>query len=319
MTPAGIRERIDAKRGGDGLDILCIGEPMVEFNDRGDGLWLCGFGGDVSNAAIAAARQGAKTGVFTRLGAESFGDDIAALWREEKVADLAPRDDKRQTGLYFVRHGPDGHRFEYRRAGSAASAMTPGDLPQGDVAACRVLHASGISHAISDSAAETVDAAIAAARAGGALISYDTNLRLSLWPIDRAREVIHGVMPSVDIALPSLDDAELLCGLTEPEAIAKFYLDLGPSIVALTLGAEGALVASREGVLRIPARRSDLVDASGAGDCFDGAFLAELLSSGDAEAAGRYAVAAASLAIQGAGAVAPLPYREQVASALASV
>ncbi|MEL6794064.1 MAG: PfkB family carbohydrate kinase, partial [Pseudomonadota bacterium] len=133
-----------------GLDLICLGEPMVEFNAQPDGRWLYGFGGDVSNVAVAAARQGAKVGMATRIGADSFGDDLLDLWRTEGV-DVAAvtRDEDAPTGVYFVRHGPEGHLFEYRRAGSAASRMSAETAPRDAIAAARCLHYSGISQAIS--------------------------------------------------------------------------------------------------------------------------------------------------------------------------
>lgn len=299
------------------LDIICLGEPLAEFNRQPDGRWLEGFGGDVSNVAIAAARQGARSGIATRLGRDGFGDALMALWAREGVNSKAvSRDDHGPTGLYFVRHGPDGHDFEYRRAGSAASRMGPDALPLDAIRASRLLHLSGISQAISTEAADAGFTAIAAAREAGAAVSYDPNLRLALWPLDRARAVIHEAMRRVDIALPGLDDARMLTGLEEPQAIAQFYLDLGARIVALTLGADGALVADAERMVRIAPRKVELVDASGAGDCFDGCFLSQWLETDDIEKAGRYANTAASLAVTGYGAVDPIPRAEEVRAAL---
>ncbi|ESR24142.1 2-dehydro-3-deoxygluconate kinase [Lutibaculum baratangense AMV1] len=300
------------------LDILCLGEPLVEFNETGPRRWLEGFGGDVSNVAIAARRLGARSGIATRLGADGFGDQLMALWAAEGVdAGAVTRDTEAPTGLYFVRHGEDGHSFEYRRAGSAASLMSPGNLPREAIRGARCLHLSGITQAISDSAAEAGLAAIEVAREAGVAVSYDPNLRLRLWPLERAREVIHASMRLADVALPGLEDARLLTGLQDPGDIARFYLDLGCRVVALTLGPDGALVATHDGVEQVPPRPARLVDATGAGDCFDGAFLTRWLATGDAVAAARYAVVAASLSVEGYGAVAPLPTAEDVEGIIA--
>ncbi len=295
------------------LDILCLGEPLIEFNEVRPREWAEGFGGDVSNVAIAAARLGARTGIATRLGADGFGDQFMALWSQEGVdASAVARDEAAPTGLYFVRHGVDGHAFEYRRAGSAATRMSPDNLPLDAIRAARLLHLSGISQAIGESACEAGFRAIEVAREAGVRVSYDPNLRLRLWPLERAREVIHRAMGMADIALPGLEDARILTGLEAPDDIARFYLDLGAEVVALTLGPEGALVATREAMRTVPGHATRLVDATGAGDCFDGAFLTRYLESGDAFEAGRLAVAAASLSVQGYGAVAPLPVRDDV-------
>ncbi len=240
------------------------------------------------------------------------------LWTHEGVdISTVTQTGDAPTGVYFVTHGPNGHEFSYFRAGSASSRMTPASLPVAALKAARVLHISGISQAISDSAADTVFAAIEIVKAAGGMVSYDTNLRLKLWPIHRARAVIHAAMARCDIALPGLDDARQLIGLEAPDDIADFYLRLGARIVALTLGAEGTLVATPSDRRRIAGRRVEAIDATAAGDTFDGAFLARIVAGDDPFVAARYANAAAALSTQGYGAVAPMPRKEAVEAFLA--
>ncbi|WP_108659877.1 sugar kinase [Acuticoccus kandeliae] len=301
------------------MDIVALGEPLVEFNQQHDGRWLEGFGGDTSNVAIAAARQGVKTGMISRVGTDEFGDALMGLWAREGVSsETVARDPHAPTGIYFVHHRPEGHVFSYRRAGSAAALMRPEDLPEATIRGAKVLHLSGISQAISDSAADTCFAAMRMAREAGVTVAYDTNLRLRLWPIDRARAVIHGALSLVDICLPGIDDARALTGLDSPAEIVRFYQGLGPRIVALTLGDNGALVGDGDTLHEIAPRRTKLVDASGAGDCFDGTFLASWIGDRDVGKAARYANCAASLSVEGYGAIAPIPRRADVEAALAS-
>src|SRR6188768_3205694 len=104
------------------VDILALGEAMVEFNQTGaaDGrLYLQGFGGDTSNFAVAAARQGARAGYVSAL-----GDDVYGAF----------------TAVYFVTHDAAGHHFSFFRRGSAASRMGPAQLPHAQIAAAQVLH-----------------------------------------------------------------------------------------------------------------------------------------------------------------------------------
>ena len=180
-----------------------------------------------------------------------------------------------------------------------------------------MVQASGISQAISASACDAVFEAFAQARAAGALTAYDTNLRLKLWPLARARAIIQAACAMADIVLPGQDDAALLTGLDDPDAIVDLYLRLGAKVVALTLGAEGSLVATPERRERLVPIRVEAIDATGAGDCYDGAFLAEYVRTGDAFAAGAYANVAAALSTQGFGAVAPLPRRAEVEARMA--
>lgn len=298
------------------IDLLAIGEPLMEFAEvqrDGERLYLPGFGGDVSNTAVAAARQGAKAAIFTALGSDAFGTEFLALWDREGVdrSSVIVRGDGR-TGVYFISYGEEGHVFSYARAGSAASLVRVQELPLDQIASARILHASGISQAISDDCADAVFAAIHHARANGTVVSYDTNLRLRLWPLDRARAVIHGAVALSDIARPGLDDARQLTGLDRPEDICAFYLGLGCRIVAMTMGKSGTMVATPDRLEVIPARPVAAVDATGAGDTFGGAYLAEWLVHGDAFEAAAYANAAAALSTLGQGAVEPMPVRKDV-------
>lgn len=305
-------------------DLLCMGEPMLELNAQPPGpdgrvLYLEGHGGDTSNAAICAARQGASVGYVTAIGQDRPGESFERLWAAEGVdAATVRRDPEAPTGLYVVTHDARGHAFTFYRSNSAASRYAPRDVPEAAIRQARILHVSGISQAISTSACDAVFHAIAVAKSAGVKLSYDTNLRASLWPAARAAAVIHAAIAQADIALPSLDDATALTGLTEPEAIADFYLGLGCPLVLLKLGKEGVLLA-RPGAerIRIPPHRVAAVDATGAGDAFAGALLARLLAGDAALAAARYANACAALATTGYGAVAPLPRPEAVRALMA--
>lgn len=300
-------------------DIVAIGEPLYELNQApGETVFRPGFGGDTSNAAVAAARQGAKVAYVTAVGADQFGDAFLNLWKGEGIdVSGVKRSPVAHTGLYFVTHGPGGHVFSYMRAGSAASRMTPEDVPAALLREAKIVHASGISLAISSSAADAGLAAFKIARAANVAVSFDTNLRLRLWPLERARAMIHAAAGFADILRPSIEDARQLTGIEDADKIADFYLGLGPRVVALTLGGEGALIATKERRERIAPRPAKLVDATGAGDMFTGAFLAEYLRTGDPFAAGRYANVAAALSTEGYGAVTPMPRRAAVEAALA--
>lgn len=297
-------------------DLICLGEAMVEFNQQpdsagdrcGDDLYRAGFGGDTSNTAIAAARQGAKSGYITVLGQDRFGDLLMDLWRREDVdASEVKRDEAAPTGIYFVTHGVAGHQFHYYRAGSAASRMTPGDLPLAYLRGAKVLHVSAISQAISENACETVFAAMDEAKKAGLEVCFDTNLRLKLWPLERAQVAIGSAIRRADILRPALDDARTLTGIEDADAILDHFLKLGPKLVVMTMGKEGVILATREARHRLAPHRVEAVDATGAGDTFNGSFLARLIAGDAPRDAARYANAAAALSTMGYGAVAPIP------------
>ncbi|KER67842.1 2-dehydro-3-deoxygluconokinase [Burkholderia cepacia] len=296
-------------------EILALGEAMIEFNQSQPGRpeFLQGFGGDTSNFCIAAARQGASTGFVSAIGDDPFGRLLADMWRAERVDTTYVRIDRAApTGVYFVTHGADGHQFDYLRAGSAASRYAVGDLPLDALAAAKAVHLSGISLAISTAACDAAFAAIDHARRHGAKVSFDTNLRLKLWPLPRARAVMREALRQTDICLPSWDDVTALTGANDRDAIVDAMLEHGPQVVALKLGKEGAYVATPNERRVVQGFTVEAVDATGAGDCFGGAFVARIVAGDDPFAAARYANAAAALSTTGYGAVAPIPHRDAV-------
>ena len=288
--------------------IVSIGEPLLEFNQVEGRNYLQGFGGDSSNMIIAAARSGARAAYVTRLGEDEFGRMFLELWKKEGVDTSGVIIDREApTGAYFVTHGPQGHAFSYLRAHSAASRLRPADLP--DLRKATFVHASGISMAISQSACDTVLAAFGQAKGK---ISFDSNLRLRLWPLERARQMIGKAAGMADYFFPSLEDATELSGRKSPDENLEWAHSLGAKTVFLKLGAEGVLVSDGRRRKKIPGLKVKAVDATGAGDCFCGATLARLAAGDSIWDAARYANAAAALATTGYGAVEPLPRPEAV-------
>ncbi|WP_300556357.1 sugar kinase [Limnohabitans sp. Rim8] len=298
------------------LDIVALGEAMVEFNQRPHSdandapLYAQGFGGDTSNAAIAAARAGARVAYLTRLGTDRWGECLMDLWQRENVGSTnVLRDAQAPTGMYFVSHDAQGHHFSYARAGSAASRMQPQDLQhwQDAIASSQWLHLSGISLAISASACDTAFAAMSHARNVGTRVALDSNLRLSLWPLARAQACIRQAVGLCDLFLPSLEDMIALTGLTQAADIIAWSHAQGAAQVVLKLGEGGAVASDGHSQRRLAGHTVTAVDATGAGDCFAGNLLARLSTGDDLWAATAYANAAAALSVQGFGAVAPLP------------
>lgn len=291
-------------------DIVALGEAMIELNEIEAGTYRQGFGGDTSNFAVAAARQGARVAYCSRLGDDRFGRLLLALWRDEGIDTAAVGiDAEAATGAYFIGHDATGHHFQYLRAGSAASRMRPRDVPDALIQHSRYLHVSGISQAISASACDTVFAALETARQAGVRVSYDPNLRQGLWPLARARAVIEATIAYADLFLPGFDEAALLAGVDSRDAVFDWCARHGARQVVLKCGADGAWIwsAGQPVPHHVAALAVPTVDASGAGDCFDGALVARLAAGDALEAAVRYANAAAALSTTGYGAVAPIP------------
>ena len=298
-------------------DVMCLGEPLVEFSEETTGRYLRGFGGDASNVAIAVARSGGQAAIASRIGTDAFGEMFTDLWTVEGVDHRAvTRDASAPTGHYFRHSGMGEKRFTFARRGSAASLMRPGDLDAAIVAGARVLHLSGNTCAISDSAAALALEAVEMARFAGTRVSFDLHIPPGHGAVDRSRSAALSILGKCDIALPNLADAERLFGLTDPEAIAGRVLGYGPQVVALTMGAEGVYVATAEAHRRIAPLRVDVVDASGAGDTFDGYFLSGLTAGDDLAEAAIRANAAAALSTTRRGAVTGIPSAAEVGASL---
>ena len=303
------------------FDLLAMGEAMVEFNQTvpGEPQYRQGFGGDASNAVIAAARAGAHCGYVSAVGDDTFGQILMQLWQSAGV-DTAQCaiESGANTGIYFVTHGEAGHEFSYRRAGSAASQMQLTEAQREALKQTQWLHYSGISLAISGNARQQCAAAARIAKAAGAQISFDSNLRLKLWSLDDARLHMIPAIASCDLFLPSLDDVTLLSDLSDPQAILRWSHDLGAKHVVLKMGSKGVLLSDGVQQSRIEPITVKAIDATGAGDCFAGNLLARLALGDDLKTAARYANAAAALSVQGFGAVAPLPLPKAVHALLAA-
>jgi 2-dehydro-3-deoxygluconokinase len=134
--------------------------------------------------------------------------------------------------------------------------------------------------------------------------------------VDRARAVMTDVMRLTDICLPSFDDMQAITGLADPQAIVDHCLALGAKVVALKLGANGAIVADATQRHTIAPYPCKAVDATGAGDTFGGAFLARWVAGDSLVDAGRYAAVAAALSTEGYGAVEPIPRAGDVQASL---
>jgi 2-dehydro-3-deoxygluconokinase len=302
------------------VDILALGEPLVEFLQQPGGagagpLFRQGFGGDTSNALVAAARQGASVGYLSAVGDDPFGQGLRTLWDHEGVDHRHVHTHRdAPTGVYFMRPEQSGRNFWYARRGSAASLYGPDDLPEAAIASAKILHVTALSQAISPSMRAAVTRAAEIARANDTLVSYDTNLRLNLWSLEQAKTTIDAFMPLADIVLPSDDEAEMLTGISDPLALIQHYRSCGAKIVVLKRGAEGAILDDGSGLVSVSPEASDPVDSAGAGDSFAGAFLTYYLETGDAAIAAKRAALVAARTVSGYGAIAPVPHRSDIES-----
>ncbi|MFF3299563.1 sugar kinase [Streptomyces sp. NPDC002908] len=296
-------------------DVVCLGESMVTFVPSQPGRLADvpsfgrGIGGAESNVACALAAAGHRAAWVGRVGADGFGDHLVEAIAGYGVDTSAVRrDPDRPTGIYFrtaTDRATDAHEVAYYRAGSAASAMSPHNVPYEDVLGGRVLHLSGITAALSADCLALLDD-LTAPRENRPLISFDVNHRPGLWRGgDAGPEVLLGLARRSDLVFVGEDEAEEAWGLHGAEAIRAALPE--PDVLVVKRGSDGVTVFSRDGdpaqdtVTDVPSLRVDVVAAVGAGDAFAAGFLSATLRDLPVRARARHGhlMAAAVLTVPG--------------------
>ncbi|MET8742127.1 sugar kinase [Streptomyces sp. NPDC004728] len=273
-------------------EVVCLGESMVTFLPSQPGRLADvpsfgrGIGGAESNVACALAAAGHRAAWVSRVGADGFGDHLVEAIAGYGVdTSGVRRDPSRPTGIYFrtaTDRDTDVHEVAYYRAGSAASAMSPRNIPYVTLPTTRVLHLSGITAALSADCLALLHE-LTEPRPGRPLISFDVNHRPGLWrDADASPEVLLDLARRSDLVFVGEDEAAQAWGVTGAEAIRAALPE--PATLVVKRGAEGATVFSGTGgvpetgdVTTVPALRVDVVAPVGAGDAFAAGFLSATL------------------------------------------
>lgn len=260
---------------------VSIGECMIEMSGGADRMYRMGFAGDTLNTAwYARALLPADWSVdyVTALGDDVYSREMRAFFEEAGIGTGHIREIKgRRPGLYLIHQAEGDRQFTYWRGQSAAKLLA--DDPAALAAAlegAEIVYFSGITLAIlSPRARGQLMKAIVKARNDGARIVFDSNLRPALWSSpDVMASTLTAAATISDVVLPTYSDEAPLFGDADSDATATRYLDIGVEEVAVKNGAEPALVATAELRETVPAPSAKVVDATGAGDSFNGAYLA---------------------------------------------
>ncbi|MES9541423.1 PfkB family carbohydrate kinase [Actinomadura sp. NPDC000600] len=287
------------------VDLVTFGETMARLENPVVGPMRharsldLGIGGAESNTAIGLSRLGGSAAWFGRVGDDEFGRLITTALAGEGVRlGHTVVDGTAPTALLFKeRRSGTLTRVQYYRTGSAGSRLRPSDVPHDLIRSARVLHVTGITAAISDTARQALDEAVETARDAGVPVSLDLNYRAALWTPAEAGECLHTLVKRADLVFATEQEARLVVPGDDPAALATALAALGPRDVLVKRGAAG-VVAFCEGRLHVqPAHRVPVVDPVGAGDAFAAGYLAEFVRGlpaaarlATATAAGAYAV-----------------------------
>lgn len=272
------------------MQAVLIGEAMVELSFAGEG-WQLGYGGDTLNTAIHMARAGVDTAYLTALGNDEFSGRLREQWLAEGLdTSLILTDRERNAGLYAISTDAAGERsFTYWRSESAARRMFECDgidavLSRAEAA--DLLCFSLISLAIvPPDAREAIYTLANSVRERGGMVAFDGNYRPRLWQsVAEAVEARDAAISTATIGLPTLEDEAALAGQMSAEQVAAHWQGLGCSETIVKLGAAGCRLP--DGAVVAPRAVLAPVDTSGAGDAFNGGYLAARLKGASvAEAA----------------------------------
>ncbi|WP_031515425.1 sugar kinase [Desulfofalx alkaliphila] len=301
--------------------VVTLGETMVLLNPTTTGPlkyathFIKQIGGAETNFAIGLSRLGHSAGWISRVGNDEFGRYIISFVRGEGVDTSQVKvDPQAPTGVYFKeRHEFGESKVFYYRKGSAASRLTPKDLDEAYISGAKYLHITGITPALSDSCRQTVLKAIEIAKSNGVTVSFDPNIRLKLWSVDKAVEVLMDLVSRSDIVLPGLQEGQMLVGANKPEEIADKILQAGAKTVVIKLGEKGAYYASGGESAYVPGYPVQrVVDPIGAGDGFAAGFISGLLKGWDLTQSVKLANAVGARTTQVVGDVEGLPTLEEI-------
>ncbi|KAL1544891.1 Fructokinase-2 [Salvia divinorum] len=271
---------------GQGL-VVSFGEMLIDFVPTVSGVSLAeapGFlkapGGAPANVAIAITRLGGKAAFVGKLGDDEFGHMLAGILKENKVSAEGINFDKgARTALAFVTLRTDGEReFMFYRNPSADMLLKPEELNLNLIKSGKIFHYGSISLIVEPCRSAHMKA-MEEAKKAGALLSYDPNLRLPLWPsAEYAKEQILSIWNQADLIKVSDNELEFLTGsskIDDGSAMSLWHPNL--KLLLVTLGEKGCNYYTKNFKGHVPGLSVNAVDTTGAGDSFVGALLAKIV------------------------------------------
>lgn len=321
------------------FDAIALGESLIDFTPKGkseDGMKLFeqNPGGAVANVMAALSKFDKKTGFIGKVGDDMHGQFLIETMQQAGIdTSNAQMDPNVFTTLAFVDLKDDGQReFYFARKPGADTCLKPEEIDEDYIASSVILHVGSLS--LTDEPVKSATLrALEIAKKHELICTYDPNYRAMLWENKEvAKTAMRSILEYVDIIKISDEETELLTGFKEPSEAAQVLLNQGISIVAITLGKDGALVATKDGMQHIDGFKADVIDTTGAGDSFFGGFINELIELGlkdreslgkininDASKAARFGNAVASLNVEKRGAIPAMPSKEMVEKRLNSI
>ncbi|MFW9824848.1 MAG: carbohydrate kinase family protein [Candidatus Thorarchaeota archaeon] len=300
------------------IDVIAIGELLIDMIADTPGVSLehqTTFkryaGGAPANFAVGIKRLGLNSGVISKVGNDFFGHFLLDTLQKENVDIRQVKiTNQYKTALAFVcldeKKTPS---FSFYRSPCADIMLTEDEIDETYIESARLLMCGTVSMA-DEPARSAIFKAITLAKKNGLQIACDPNLRDDLWHFKDPREYIFKVLKDTDILLPSISEAEFITGEKGEKAV-ETLLELGPSVIAITQGADGSSILTSEGTFSAPSYDVEVVDTTGAGDAFAAGLIIGILTNMPIERIPYFANAVSALKITRKGAM-NVPYRQEV-------
>lgn len=306
------------------LDLVCVGEPLVQFNPLDEGpmrhanLFEKHAAGAESNIAIGVSRLGHRAALITKLGFDQLSKFVLSTLKGEGVeTKWIKQVEGKSCGVFVVQRNypvPGKSDLIYYRNDSAARLLSPADISEDAIRQSKILQLSGITPALSDSCRKACFRAIDLAEKHGVKFSFDPNYRRRLWSVREAAPVFMAMAKRADILFSSPEEGEMILGKrVSGEKMLEELSKLGPKTVVLKLGAKkGLLAKSPQGKARAPSYAVPVVDVIGAGDGAVAGFLSALLSGEKLARCLKTAAACSALVVMRRGDFENLPTRDEL-------
>jgi len=286
------------------LEVLTVGRVSVDLyaDEAGAGFadaqrFAKSIGGTATNVAVAAARLGHRSAVFTKVGVDPFGDYVIAKLRSFGVdTTFVGRDPTLRTPLAFAALTPpeDPVLLFYREPAAPDMQLVPADIDLSAVLDVNVLWIAG--SAMAEEPARSTITSMLAERARRRHAVLDLDYRASLWTSESdASAVIGAAVDHANVVIGNRTECRVALGTDQPEAAADLLLERGVELAIVKLGADGVLVATPSASAVVPPRPIEVVCGLGAGDAFGGAVVHGLLNNWPARTIVDYANAAGAI------------------------
>jgi fructokinase len=316
------------------FDLVTLGELLVDFTECGisennQRLFEQNPGGAVANVACAASRLGIKTSFIGKIGNDMHGAFLASTLQNIGVnIDNLILSDEVFTTLAFVALNKSGERiFSFARKPGADTCLKAEEIHRDLLSQCRIFHVGSLSMTDNPAREATLNA-VETAKQNGVIISYDPNYREMLWQ-SKSDAMIHmrSILQYADFVKISDEETILLTDCEDPKQALKYLLSNGARIAVVTLGDRGAMLGFDGMYAEIPAFKvPEVVDTTGAGDAFWGAFLSRVLKGVPINTLNidilteyvRFSNAAAALCVTKRGAIPAMPKEEEIRSIISN-